>query len=243
MNRTLIKIIGRVGFVFVVLLCLVGILSVVTRFISTMSVLAGQQPAPDAFREFDSRYWDHPWLTLAHIVPGFIFMTIGPLQFVAAIRNRFLRFHRACGYVYLAASLVGVTSALLFLPWLPVFGGFTVKAAVTMGALLFLLSIVMGYVRIRQRQIQKHREWMIRGFAIGLGISTFRVLIPILMSPLFKLSFPEAWDTVAWLGFAINLLVAEVWINITRSVAAAPSRSAVPRPMATSKVVDAPAVV
>ncbi|HEV3025247.1 MAG TPA: hypothetical protein VGX76_22405 [Pirellulales bacterium] len=25
-----------------------------------------------------------------------------------------------------------------------------------------------------------------------------------------------AWDTVVWLGFAINAVVAEVWINVTR---------------------------
>jgi hypothetical protein len=55
---------------------------------------------------------------------------------------------------------------------------------------------------------------MIRTFAIGLGISTFRVLLPVLMA--FGATFPEAWETVVWLGFLTNAVVAEVWINVTR---------------------------
>ena len=36
----------------------------------------------------DIRYVQHPWLTLFHIVPGLLFLTLAPLQFVARIRKR-----------------------------------------------------------------------------------------------------------------------------------------------------------
>ena len=78
------------------------------------------------------------------------------------------------------------------------------------------ICLATGYVRIRQGRIAQHREWMIRTFAIGLGISTFRVIIPFLMMPPLGATFPEARNTVVWLGFAVNIVVAEAWINVTR---------------------------
>jgi uncharacterized membrane protein len=230
LEKAMVKVAGKIGFGLVILLALVGIGSVVGRFVlivrflndpATVDVHAGDPGVP-----FNERYYTHPYLTLLHIVPGFLFMTLGPLQFMPAIRNRWLRFHRWCGRIFLVASLVGVLSALAFVPMLPVFGNFSARVAVVFGATLFLISIVKGYLHIRRFEIAQHREWMIRTFAIGLGIATFRVLLPVLM--LFGASFTEAWDTVVWLGFAVNLVVAEVWINVRRPQAARLSRVSVP---------------
>jgi len=173
---------------------------------------------------FDARYYAIPYWTLAHCVSGILFMVLGPLQFIAASRNRFPRFHRWCGRVFFVASLVGVVSALVFLPRLPVFGSLSTRVGVMVASAFFLLALFKGYTSVRRGEYALHREWMIRAFAIGLGISTFRVLIPLLMVPPIRASFPEAWDTVVWLGFIINVAAAETWINLTRQPA--PIRSA-----------------
>jgi uncharacterized membrane protein len=215
----MIKIVARIGYVVVVLLALAGIASVVLRFLYTVQFLAGVSwvevngPPPGA-PNFDARYYDHPYLTLVHIVTGFVFMALGPIQFWPAVRKGWIGYHRAAGRVWMIASLVGVISALMLVPMLPVFGSFEASVAVTIAGSMFLVCLAQGYRRIRRRQIDKHREWMIRTLAIGLGISTFRVLLPVLMA--FGITFPEAWDTVVWLGFLINAVVAEVWINVTR---------------------------
>jgi uncharacterized membrane protein len=214
----MVKVLGKIGFTLVILLVLVGIGSALARFIGTVQFLRDPSAVDIAAGNpgdgFNERYYAHPYLTLLHIVPGFLFMMLGPLQFMPAIRNRWLGFHRWCGRIYLLASLVIALSALVFLPFLPMFGSFTAKVALLFGATLFLTSIVKGYLHVRRFEIAQHREWMIRGFALGLGIATFRVLIPILM--ILGASFTEAWDTVVWLGFALNLVIAEAWINMTR---------------------------
>ncbi len=221
----MVTMVGRIGFVVVVLLALVGISSAVGRFGLTaiylfdpsMAPLETGDPSP-GFQppaDFNPRYYEHPYLTLTHVVCGILFMVLGPLQFVAAIRNRWIGFHRWCGRVFLIASLIGVLTALAFVAVLPVFGSFSSSVAVFLASVVFLISIVQGYRHIRRFEIAEHREWMIRALAIGLGISTFRVLIPILIG-LFGVSFTEAWDTVAWLGFVINISVAEAWIHVTR---------------------------
>ncbi len=218
----MIKIVGRIGYVVVILLALVGINSVAGRFVGTVRFLADPSAvdvtanAPPGAEGFEERYYAHPYLTLVHLVPGFLFMVLGPIQFWPAVRNRWIRFHRFSGRVWMIAALVGVTTALLFVGVLPVFGNFSTQVVVVFASVMFLICLATGYVRIRQGRIAQHREWMIRTFAIGLGISTFRVILPFLMMPPLRATFPEAWNTVIWLGFAINIITAEVWINVTR---------------------------
>jgi len=216
----MVSFFGRLGFVIVILLSLVGLLSVVTRCAMTIESLTDPQyvvTEPEGSpvdSEFNQRYADHPAWTLVHAVAGFFFMTLGPLQFVASVRNRWPRFHRWCGRVFLLASVVGVVSALAFVPVLPIYGSFSTRVGVIFASILFCIALAQGYRTARTRNFLRHREWMIRVFAIGLGISTFRVLIPLLM--MCGASFVEAWDSVVWLGFAINAVVAETWINVTR---------------------------
>ena len=99
------KMVAKAGYVVVILLALLGINSVVNRFDSSVKVLQGASVAeltPEVsesmhpefvtgMNEFNQRYADHPWLTLIHIVPGFLFMVLGPLQFMPFIRNRWIR--------------------------------------------------------------------------------------------------------------------------------------------------------
>lgn len=216
----MIKVLGRVGFGCVIFLAVVGLFSVVRRSVVTVGFLLHPSqtldlpPIPAA--GFEDRYYAHPYMTLVHVSSGFFFMVLGPLQFMPSIRRRWLNFHRWCGRIFLIASLVGVLTALLFVTDLPVFGNFASRVGVVFASGLFLVALVKGYLHVRRREIAQHREWMIRLFAIGLGISTFRVLIPLLMMPPLRATFTEAWDTVVWLGFALNIVVAETWINLTR---------------------------
>ena len=60
-----------------------------------------------------------------------------------------------------------------------------------------------------------HREWVIRGFAIGIGVSTIRVFYDVFLF----LSDISAYENIGisfWLGWSVSLLVAEIWIGITR---------------------------
>ena len=239
----MLKYIARIGYVVVALLALVGLLSVLTRFAFTMQYLAdGSRVSIDTgndfAEQFEGRYYAHPYLTLVHVVTGFLFMTIGPIQFWPAVRNRWIALHRTCGWIWMFAALINAVSALLFVGRLPVFGHLSASAGVVVGGSTFLVCLAQGFRSIRRRDITRHREWMIRAFAIGLGISTFRVLIPLLIMPPINATFDEAWDTVAWLGFVINLGVAEVWINVTRrQPQSRPVRSALPRSQTASEPV------
>jgi uncharacterized membrane protein len=212
----IVRLLSRIGFVVVLFLVALALLSVAIRFVRTIDVLLHGASHPASSGPFESRYEAHPYLTLIHVVAGFFFMITGPVQFVESIRLRRPSWHRLSGRIFIVSGVVCAVSALMFVAVLPVFGSFSSSVAVSLGSILFLIAIARAYVLIRRRQVRKHREWMIRAFALGLGIATFRLLLPILNSPLIGASFMEAWDTVTWLGFSINLLVAEAWIGFTR---------------------------
>ncbi len=208
-------IVSKIGFTIVVILALVGIYGVVNRFISTLDILFDSSFSENDPTSFEGRYSVNPYATLFHIIPGFLFMVLGPLQFIESIRTRWIQFHRWAGRVYVVSALLTAVGAIILTYRLPVFGTFTAIVATLFFVALFMFALVKGYLHARRWEIVQHREWMIRAFALGLAVSTLRVQLELLRW-LFDLSFVEAWDTAIWLSFVVTLLIAETWINITR---------------------------
>jgi uncharacterized membrane protein YozB (DUF420 family) len=163
---------------------------------------------------------------LLHIVGATVFVIFGAFQFSALLRRR--SWHRRAGRVLLAVGLVTSLSGL----WLTVLRSFSGDSS----ELLFLfrllaglgmaLSIVLGFAAIRRRDIKRHRAWMIRAVAIGLGAGT----------QVFTLGFGEAIFgktelSVALLngaGWVINLAVAELVIRRRPRRKATPTAGIVP---------------
>ena len=209
-------------------LALIGIAVVVRRTVTLVPILVNgyTPPAPASnpvaaqFAALDDIFARYPVLTLIHIIPGVLFMLLGPLQFSATIRARHLQWHRWSGRVYLLCSLIIGISALVMSVGMPAIGGLTQAVATTLFALLFLFALGKAYWHVRHREIAQHREWMIRAFAIGLAVATIRPIIGLFFatSRLSGLT-PEMFFGIAfWIGFVLHFLAAEAWIRWTRSL-------------------------
>ena len=165
---------------------------------------------------FEIRYLEHPRIALLHIIPGLVFLTLGPLQFVPRIRQRRIGLHRGLGRVLAACAAVSGVLALVVNFRLPAFGGINTQAATVFFGAIFLFSLTKAVRHIRRKEIALHREWMIRTFALAMGVASIRVFIG-LFAALSDRSIAEVFGTSFWLGFGVNLLLAEVWINKTRT--------------------------
>ena len=210
----------------VILLALIGIAVVVRRTVNLVPILmngytppaAASNPVAAQFAALDDIFARYPILTLIHIIPGLLFMVLGPLQFSATLRARHLRWHRWSGRVYLICSLVIGVSALVMSVGMPAIGGLTQAIATTLFALYFLFALGKAYWSVLHRKIAQHREWMIRAFAIGLAVATIRPIIGLFFatSRLSGLT-PDAFFGIAfWIGFVLHLLAAEAWVQWTR---------------------------
>src|SRR6476646_10720991 len=91
----------------VIFLALIGVAVAARRAVHlVLIVVRGYRPpgvtsnqAAAQFAALDDLFAHYPVLTLVHIVPGLLFMILGPLQFSSSIRARHLRWHRFSGRV------------------------------------------------------------------------------------------------------------------------------------------------
>lgn len=158
---------------------------------------------------------------VSHIVGALAYTLLGAIQFSPAIRRRWPAWHRVAGRLALVGAALVIFSAL----WLTAayattsFGGLVLSGFRVMVASGMAVSIALGLVAILKRQVARHREWMIRAYALGLGSATQML---VLMVAEIALGGPPAdLNRALLLGLAwsINLLVAEWGIRRSRVAA------------------------
>jgi hypothetical protein len=217
----------RVLWIAVGLLALIGVAVVVRRTALLVPVLLdGYQPpaaaaAPTA--ALDDIFARYPLLTLLHIIPGLLFMSLWPLQFSATLRRRSLRWHRWSGRVAVVCGLIIGVSALVMSVAMPAIGGINQAVSTLVFGVLFLVALGKAFRHILRREIALHREWMIRAFSIGLAVATIRPIIGIFFatSRVSGLTPSEFFGPAFWIGFTLHLIAAEAWIRWTRPKVAA----------------------
>ena len=203
----------RILWTLTILLCLIGVVIVIHR----ATAIIAPMPAPASFperAELDAGFARHPLLTMFHIIPGLVFIVLAPLQFVRTLRTRRPKLHRWAGRLVLASGMVIGTTALFMGPQMAI-GGANEAAATTLFAIVFLFALIKGYLNIRRGNVARHREWMIRAFAVGLAVATIRPIVGLFFatSRLTHLTPHEFFGTAFWLGFTIQFMFAEFWIN------------------------------
>jgi uncharacterized membrane protein len=213
-NRTL------VGFLWiaVVFLAFIGLAVAMRRTIVLLkpgALSARNNPAA----ELDAHFAGERTLVLTHILPAMLFMVLGPLQFVRGLRSRYPKVHRWLGRIFLAASAVVDISGLT-LAYGKTIGGIDEKAAIALFGTFFLISLGKALWHALRREFAQHREWMIRGYAIGLAVATIRPIMGTFFAAAVMSGHApqpkEFFGTAFWIGFTLQTIAAEIWINYTR---------------------------
>jgi uncharacterized membrane protein len=142
-----------------------------------------------------------------HIVSGMLVLLIGPFQFVEKLRVKNLNLHRLLGKIYVYGILLIAAPTGLIMAFYAEGG---LPSAIAFGAMsvVWFITTLMAVVRIKQKDIEGHRIWMMRSYAMSFAAVTLRLLVP-----LFSLFILNNKDLItmstAWLSWLLNLLVAE----------------------------------
>ena len=157
-------------------------------------------------------YVEHPILSTLHLMPGILFTLLGPLQLTPAIRLRWPAVHRWSGRVFIASGILIAISALIMAMLFPVVVNRFVTAANYIFGIALIISLIMAFRAIVQRDFACHRAWMIRAYAIGLSVATMRVIF---FSLFFLLAeFKDAYiPPLVWCTFLTHLMVAELIVR------------------------------
>ncbi len=177
--------------------------------------MALQRPAEVA--RMDGTFATHHALTLLHVVPGALFLLFAPLQFSSRVRARHPALHRWSGRVLLPLLLAALLPGFYFGIRIP-YGGLLEAVAVALFGSALLASIVVAFVATRRGQIARHREWMIRVFALTIAISTERLAFGAIDAALTPSGYPPPDQFVlsVWTAWIVTLAAAEAWIRYTR---------------------------
>ena len=181
--------------------------------------LATAGAARNPAAQLDAHFAAQRALTLAHVIPAMLFMILGPLQFVKRLRAKHPRIHRWSGRVFLLSSgVVGITGLRMALG--KTIGGLDEKAAILLFGTFFLVALAKALWHAMHRQFAQHREWMIRGYAIGLAVATIRPIMGMFFAGAIARGHvpqpSEFFGTAFWIGFTLQMIAAELWINCTR---------------------------
>ncbi|MEM9496212.1 MAG: DUF2306 domain-containing protein [Pseudomonadota bacterium] len=171
---------------------------------------------------YNDRFDEHPVIVKIHVIFGIFYLVAGAFQFSPWLRRRFIQYHRAAGRLLAAAALV-IGASAIFIGLVIPFSGRAEQMIITVFGAYYLFSIVAAIICIRTGQIDAHREWMIRAYAIGSSIVTMRLIfIPLLIATGAPSREMVADLSIAsfTLAFVLHAALAEWWLSYTRGVTA-----------------------
>ena len=144
-------------------------------------------------------------LLIPHTLCGFVALLAGPLQFSSRFRRRHLKFHRLLGRAYIFSVFIGALTGIALATGRPGLPGTSMQA----GAWIVCTSA--AFLTARNRQIDQHRQWMVRSYAVTFTFVSSRVLN---LWPRYWSHLGDTLSAVGVIAFTLaSLLVVELGLN------------------------------
>ena len=160
----------------------------------------------------NARFFASPIPVVLHIVSVTLYALLGAFQFVPSLRRRRRGWHRTAGWIVLPSGLIVALSGL----WMTLFyrmpthdGALVYGLRLLFGSAMFF-SLLGGVVALRRRDFVRHGNWMLRGYAIGMGAGT-QVLTGMVAAAFADPPTELSRALLMGVAWAINLAIAE-WI-------------------------------
>ena len=179
----------------------------------------------------NARFFASPLPVVIHILGAAVYAILGALQFVSRLWRRGNSWHRWVGRLLLVPCglIVGLSGLWMTLFYPRAEGVAGAHDLLFFFRLMFgsgmVFSIVYGFIAIRRGDVIRHRAWMTRAYAIGLGAATQMltgIVGEIVAGPPSELGNALLMGA----GWAINLVIAE-WAIRRRPVPRARTASSV----------------
>jgi hypothetical protein len=145
-----------------------------------------------------------------HVYASFWVLLAGFTQFSKNLQRNRPRIHRTMGYIYTIDVLL-ITGPAGLLMGFYANGGISSRIAFVSLACLWMFFTAMALYKARNKDFKAHRNYMIRSYALTLSALTLRAW-KYGINNSFHLPPMDVYRTVAWLGWTLNLAVAELII-------------------------------
>lgn len=144
-------------------------------------------------------------LLIPHTLAGTFALLIGPINFSSRIRQRHLQLHRILGRVYVISVLVGAFTGIALAWGRPGLPGTSMQAAA------WIVCTTAAMITARNRQVDQHRQWMARSYAITFTFVSSRVLN---LWPRYWSHLGDSLSAVGVIAFTLaSLLIVDLGLN------------------------------
>lgn len=145
-----------------------------------------------------------------HVFTSILALPAGFTQFSFTFRKHRPVWHRRLGWVYIISILfLAGPSGLIIGMYAN--GGVSSRIAFCLLAILWVVFTLLATQTAIRKQWQQHRKWMIRSFAFTLSAITLRAWKFLLVAWLHPKPM-DVYQVVAWLGWVLNWIIAEIYI-------------------------------
>jgi uncharacterized membrane protein len=159
-----------------------------------------------------SHYEPFKWWLLPHGIAGGSALLLGPMQVSERLRCRFRKLHRVLGRIYVAGVFIAAPLGVYIQYFEERLGdsrSFTVAAIVDAVLLMGTTAVALGF--ILKGNVQQHRQWMTRSFAVALVFLEGRVVGGV-----------TGWEnlgnhideTIVWACLAFSILSADLVLQL-----------------------------
>jgi uncharacterized membrane protein len=156
--------------------------------------------------------WPHiqtfRWWLLPHGLTGACALLLGPMQFSDRLRRRYTKLHRIVGRLYIAGTFLAAPLGFYVQYFQERTGAtrsFSIAAA--MQATTWMLTTAVALTFILKGNVQQHRQWMTRSFAVALVFLEVRVILGVTG---WERLGPAAAETVVWACNVLAILLADL---------------------------------
>lgn len=144
-----------------------------------------------------------------HIIFGIAALIIGPFTLFAKFREKNIKRHKILGRIYMIGIFFAGLSGLYLAFYAT--GGLISQLGFGFLSVFWLLTAFQALVKVKNKNIQAHQEWMIRNYSLTFAAVTLRIWLPLLTLVFGFENFNFSYTIIAWLCWVPNLMVAQ-WI-------------------------------
>lgn len=159
--------------------------------------------------EVFGRFWRMKWPLVGHISGGLLALVLGPFQFWAGFRNKYLKVHRWMGRLYLTGILIGTISSVTLALTTGIAVHSTWALALLMLATAWFFTSGMALRFILLKRVNLHKEWMVRSYVVTFAFVIFRWLNGMAWIHEYG-KFSEVGPTLIWVSWVIPLFFTEI---------------------------------
>ncbi|MGL4632489.1 MAG: DUF2306 domain-containing protein [Leadbetterella sp.] len=145
-----------------------------------------------------------------HVFSSIVIIVLGLTQFSRTILKQFPKIHRLNGKGYILLILLISSPSGLILAY-HANGGLISKISFSFLSILWFVFTLKAYTFIKKKDFAKHRDFMIRSYALTLSAISLR-LFKYGIVFFFALPPMDTYKIVSVLGWTINLGIAEILI-------------------------------